>query len=80
MTNPLPFFLVAGALVAAQPASITEQYRETAQKLIAAALADGEGLARLQYLCDRIANRSSGSAFARTRDRVSGGRDEEGRA
>jgi hypothetical protein len=62
MTNPLPFFLVAGALVAAQPTNITEQYRETAQKLIAAALADGEGLERLQYLCDRIGNRLSGSA------------------
>jgi hypothetical protein len=62
MTNPLPFFLVAGALVAAQPTNIAEQYRETAQKLIAAALADGEGLERLQYLCDRIGNRLSGSA------------------
>jgi hypothetical protein len=62
MTNPLPFFLVAGALVAAQPTNITEQYRETAQKLIAAALADSEGLERLQYLCDRIGNRLSGSA------------------
>src|SRR5713101_8123680 len=62
MTNPLPFLLVAGALVAAQPTNITEQYRETAQKLIAAALADGEGLERLQYLCDRIGNRLSGSA------------------
>jgi len=62
MTNPLPFFLVAGALVAAQPTNITEQYREPAQKLIAAALADSEGLERLQYLCDRIGNRLSGSA------------------
>jgi hypothetical protein len=62
MTNPLPFFLVAGALVAAQPTNITEQYRETAQKLIAAALTDSEGLERLQYLCDRIGNRLSGSA------------------
>jgi hypothetical protein len=62
MTNPLPFFLLAGALVAAQPANIAEQYREPAQKLIAAALTDNEGLARLQYLCDRIGNRLSGSA------------------
>src|SRR3984893_5270220 len=62
MTNPLPFFLVAGGLVAAQPTNIAEQYREPAQKLIAAALADDEGLARLQYLCDRIGNRLSGSA------------------
>src|ERR1700675_2469489 len=62
MTNPLPFFLVAGALLPPHPTNITEQYRETAQKLIAAALADGEGLERLQYLCDRIGNRLSGSA------------------
>jgi hypothetical protein len=62
MTNPLPFFLMVGALVAAEPISITEQYREPAQRLIAAALDDSEGLARLQYLCDRIGNRLSGSA------------------
>ncbi len=53
---------MAGALVAAEPVSIAEKYREPADKLIAAALADEEGLQRLQYLCDRIGNRLSGSA------------------
>ena len=63
MTKSLSLLLVvAGALVAAEPSSITEQYREVSQKLIAAALADQEGLDRLQYLCDRIGNRLSGSA------------------
>jgi hypothetical protein len=52
---------VAGALVAAEPSNIAETYREPSQKLIAAALADQEGLQRLQYLCDRIGNRVSGS-------------------
>ena len=41
---------------------MADTYREASQKLIAAALADQEGLSRLQYLCDRIGNRVSGSA------------------
>ena len=49
-------------LAPAESQTISEQYTETAQKLIAAALGDTEGLARLQYLCDRIGNRLSGSA------------------
>ena len=53
---------MAGALVAAEPSNITEKYREPANKLIAAALSDEEGLQRLQYLCDRIGNRLSGTA------------------
>lgn len=52
---------LAGALVAAEPSSISETYRDTADKLIAAAMADKEGLERLQYLCDRIGNRLSGT-------------------
>ena len=51
----------AGALVAVAQTNIQEQYKEPAQKLINAALADKEGLDRLQYLCDRIGNRLSGS-------------------
>lgn len=53
---------MAGALVSAAPNNISELYREPSQKLIDAALADEEGLHRLQYLCDRIGNRVSGSA------------------
>ncbi len=42
-------------------ATTASQYRETADKLIDAALADKEGLARLEYLCYRIGNRLSGT-------------------
>ncbi len=62
MLTFLPLFLAAGVLVAADPSKISEKYSDPAQKLIAAALADEEGVARLQYLCDRIGNRVSGSA------------------
>lgn len=62
MIKTLPLLLVAGALVAADPTPIAEKYKETAQKLIDAALADQEGLSRLQYLCDHIGNRLNGSA------------------
>src|SRR5258708_3554182 len=62
MTKTLPYFMMPGVLSAAEPADITEQYRDSAQRLIAAALDDTEGLSRLQYLCDRIGNRLSGSA------------------
>jgi len=61
MKKTLPLMFLAGALVAAEPISITEKYRDTADKLIAAAMADQEGLRRLQYLCDRIGNRLSGT-------------------
>lgn len=36
-------------------------YRSAADRLIAAAMRDENGLARLEYLCDRIGNRLSGS-------------------
>ncbi len=52
-------------LIAAVPsfafATTASQYQETANKLIDAALADKEGLARLEYLCYRIGNRLSGT-------------------
>ncbi len=48
--------------LAAQPAgNLTEQYRETAGKLIDAAMVDEGGMEKLSYLCDRIGNRLSGS-------------------
>jgi hypothetical protein len=55
---PLVLILAAGSALAAD---LTEQYRPTADKLIAAALADTEGYNRLAYLCYRIGNRLSGS-------------------
>jgi len=60
----LTLVLAAAAAAAAQekPAQdLTSRYRETADKLIDAALADREGYERLAYLCYRIGNRLSGS-------------------
>lgn len=42
--------------------TVADAYREPADKLVDAALADAEAYARLSYLCDRIGNRLSGSA------------------
>jgi hypothetical protein len=53
--------VLAHCLVAHEGPSLTEQYRETANKLIDAALADQGGMDKLSYLCDRIGNRLSGS-------------------
>ncbi len=49
------------AACAADSPNLTQRYRATADKLIAAALADNEGYQRLTYLCYRIGNRLSGS-------------------
>jgi hypothetical protein len=51
-------FLSAAAMHAQD---LTARYRPIADKLIDAALADTEGYQRLEYLCDRIGNRLSGS-------------------
>ncbi|HTA41634.1 MAG TPA: M20/M25/M40 family metallo-hydrolase [Bryobacteraceae bacterium] len=55
------FWIVFLAAIPAFAAS-TDQYRDTANKLIDAALADDAGLKRFEYLCYRIGNRLSGSA------------------
>jgi Zn-dependent M28 family amino/carboxypeptidase len=47
---------------AADPSPIAETYRGVVEQLIAAALSDQHSTARLEYLCDRIGNRLSGSA------------------
>src|SRR6185437_8919424 len=41
--------------------NLADQYRETANRLIDAALADNDGYAQLAWLCDRIGNRLSGT-------------------
>jgi len=63
-TPVLALLFLAASTAVAQDASsdLTERYRETAGKLIQAALADTEGYDRLEYLCYRIGNRLSGSA------------------
>lgn len=59
---PLLLALAAGTVLAAEQPNLTDQYRDTADKLIRAAMADHEGYDRLAYLCYRIGNRLSGSA------------------
>jgi len=54
--------LVTGLAAAANAESLAERYQAVAQKLITAALADSHSTDRLEYLCDRIGNRLSGSA------------------
>jgi len=54
------FLLVPAALLAAAP-PLSESYKEVSSQIIAAALADQDGYAKLSYLCDRIGNRLSGS-------------------
>jgi carboxypeptidase Q len=58
---PIAALVLAHCLPAQEGPSLTEQYRETANKLIDAALADQGGMDKLSYLCDRIGNRLSGS-------------------
>jgi len=51
----------AAVLVAGDPMKISDKYGDVSQKLIAAALADERSTKRLEYLCDRIGNRLSGT-------------------
>ena len=51
----------AAVLVAGDPTKISDKYGDVSQKLTAAALADEHSTKRLEYLCDRIGNRLSGS-------------------
>jgi hypothetical protein len=53
---------LAVSLFAQNLGTLTEQYRDSASKLIDASLSDQEGMEKLAYLCDRIGNRLSGSA------------------
>src|SRR5579862_4276998 len=59
----VPLILLARPVRAeADPPSIADRYRAITDKLIATALADKHNMDRLEYLCDRIGNRLSGSA------------------
>ncbi len=58
MRFPL-LLLAATALFAATP--LNETYKETADRIIDAALADNGAYQKLSYLCDRIGNRLAGS-------------------
>jgi len=56
------FALFLAILVPGFAQNLTDQYRETANRLINEALADKAGYEKLAYLTDRIGNRLSGSA------------------
>ena len=63
-----PILLLAALAVSAVPATcqqggggLADRYKPAADHLIAAAEADTEGYARLEYLCDHIGKRLSGS-------------------
>jgi carboxypeptidase Q len=53
---------LATAILAFQSDTAIAEYRDTAQRVIDAALKDDTGMKRLEYLCTRIGNRLSGSA------------------
>lgn len=57
----LAFLVMARAASPADEAATAAGYKTTANRLIAAAMKDENGLARLEYLCYRIGNRLSGS-------------------
>jgi hypothetical protein len=57
---------LASPLFAQDAPNLAGQYRDTATKLIDAALIDHDGLDKLSYLCDRIGNRLSGSPSLET--------------
>lgn len=52
---------LAISLLAQTGGTLSDEYRDTASKLIDAALADRGGMEKLSYLCDRIGHRLSGS-------------------
>ncbi|HLY18259.1 MAG TPA: M20/M25/M40 family metallo-hydrolase [Bryobacteraceae bacterium] len=55
-------FVLLPAVLLAAAAPLSETYKDVSSQIIAAALADQDGYAKLSYLCDRIGNRLSGSA------------------
>jgi hypothetical protein len=59
---PVAIFVLVQRTEAANSSPVAESYKAVADKLIAAALTDNHATDRLEYLCDRIGNRLSGSA------------------
>ena len=57
----LTLLLCSLALASAAP-PLYESYKDVATQIIAIAIADQDGYAKLSYLCDRIGNRLSGSS------------------
>jgi hypothetical protein len=60
LLSSIAIIALASSLFGQDP-NLADHYRDTANKLIDAALIDHDGLDQLSYLCDRIGNRLSGS-------------------
>jgi len=61
LAGSLAMLLSAPAAEAQEGLPLEERYREAAERIVAAARADEGGWAKLEYLCDRIGHRLSGS-------------------
>jgi carboxypeptidase Q len=61
LLSSLATIALASSLLSQESPNLADHYRDTANKLIDAALIDHDGLDQLSYLCDRIGNRLSGS-------------------
>ncbi len=62
MTKLLRFLIPAVVVYSLPAQQVSQKYHDAAAKLIGMAQQDDDGLDRLEYLCDRIGNRVSGSA------------------
>ena len=56
LLSSIAIIALASSLFGQDP-NLADHYRDTANKLIDAALIDHDGLDQLSYLCDRIGNR-----------------------
>ena len=61
MKSLFRYLVFAGTAITAFSQPLPNQYQDAANKLISLAMSDDTGLNRLEYLCDRIGNRVSGS-------------------
>ncbi len=59
--KPAPFAAAIGISAALLSATLTDNYRAAAAQLMNAAMSDTAGMEKLEFLCDRIGNRLSGS-------------------
>ena len=62
MSRWVPVLFSLASAACAADVDIAAQYSDRAKQLIAGARADSHSLDRLEYLCDRIGNRLSGSS------------------
>ncbi len=61
MKSPLRLLVPFAVALACFAQPLPDKYQDAAKKLVSLAMDDNSGLDRLEYLCDRIGNRVSGS-------------------